>query len=216
MIVIFTIFQLLQSKIINRQLQIGLTGGIGSGKSIVGQLFSVLGIPVFISDIEAAKLMMLDKYVIGRIKKEFGKRVFRGQRVDRKKLASIVFDDDKKLKKLNAIMHPAVKRSYAKWLKEHGDSDYIIKEAAILIESGVYKALDKIILVTAPQETRIRRVLKREGMTRKDVLARMKNQWSDEKKKKYADYIIGNDGKSLILPMVLKLHKQLLSKKGNR
>ncbi len=170
---------------------IGLTGGIGSGKTTVANYLASLGIPVYIADIEAKKILDSPE-VVERLRSEFGEDIIADGKADRKKLAKIVFDDSRKLEKLNSIVHPAVREHFRKWLEEHNAHDIVVKEAAILFESGTYKEVDAIIHVTAPEEIRIRRVMDRDDVSREDVLARMKNQWSDHKKSELSDFNVLN------------------------
>lgn len=170
---------------------IGLTGGIGSGKSTIAEYIRSKGIPVYIAD-NQAKEVMNDPGVIKKVQEIFEENVIENEKLNRKKIAELVFSSPKLLKKLNEIVHPAVRENFDNWLKENKKSNFIVKEVAILFESGSYKDCDKIILVTAPQEVRIERVIKRDGVNREQVLERMQNQWSEEKKAEISDYIIEN------------------------
>jgi dephospho-CoA kinase len=170
---------------------IGLTGGIGSGKTTVAQLFLSLGIPVYITDLEARNLMRSDD-VLDQIKKVFGTAVFEKDVLIREKLSEIVFNDANKLAQLNGIVHPAVKMHFKQWLLEHQKDPFIIYESAILFESGSYKECDFVINVVAPLEIRIQRVIERDKTTREKVLERIKNQWNDEQKSSKSDFIIEN------------------------
>ncbi len=171
---------------------IGLTGGIGSGKSTIANYLKSKGIPIYVSDIEAKKVMEFSD-VIEKIIFFFGKEITTNSNtLDRQKLAEVVFNDPEKLKQLNAIVHPEVKKHYENWLKEHNDYTYIVKETAILFESGSYKDCDIIINITAPLETRIQRVIERDKTTRDKVLSRIKNQISDDERNAKSDYIIEN------------------------
>jgi dephospho-CoA kinase len=170
---------------------IGLTGGIGSGKTTVAQLFLSFDIPVYITDLEARNLMKSDA-VLDQIKKVFGTAVFEKGVLIREKLSEIVFNDANKLAQLNGIVHPAVKSHFKQWLLEHQKDPFIIYESAILFETGSYKECDFVINVVAPLETRIQRVIKRDKTTREKVLERIKNQWNDEQKSSKSDFIIEN------------------------
>jgi dephospho-CoA kinase len=170
---------------------IGLTGGIGSGKTTIANHFRSLGISVYIADDEARKIMQTPE-VIDAIKETFGETLFEGAVLKRDKLAEIVFNDSEKLQQLNAIVHPAVKRHFKKWLLEHKEFPIIIYEAAILFESGNYKDFDSIISVTAPLESRIQRVIERDKTTRDQVLGRINSQWTDEQRISKSDYVIEN------------------------
>lgn len=170
---------------------IGLTGGIGSGKTTVANLFMSFGVPVYITDLEAKNLMRSDE-VLDKIRNIFGTSIFENGILVREKLSEIVFNDPNKLAKLNAIVHPVVKRHFKAWLLNHKSVPFVIYESAILFESGSYKDCDFIINVIAPFETRIKRVMKRDNTTREKVLDRMKNQWNDEQKSSKSDFIIEN------------------------
>ena len=170
---------------------IGLTGGIGSGKTTVAQLFLSSEVPVYITDLEARNLMQSDD-VLDQIKKVFGTVVFEKDVLIREKLSEIVFNDADKLAQLNGIVHPAVKKHFKQWLLEHKKDPFIIYESAILFESGGYKECDFVINVVAPLETRIQRVIERDKTTREKVLERIKNQWNDEQKSSKSDFIIEN------------------------
>lgn len=170
---------------------IGLTGGIGSGKTTVANYFIEKGIPVYIADDEARKITD-SKRVTSKIKKIFGNEVIENNKVNRTSLANIVFNDKEKLAQLNAIIHPEVKKHFEKWLKSKLDDKFVIKESAILFESGSYLNCDAIIMVTAPLETRIERTIKRDNSSRESVLQRINNQMLDEEKIKKSDYIIQN------------------------
>ena len=171
---------------------IGLTGGIGSGKTTIANHFRVAGIPVYIADDEARKIMQSEE-IIEEIKKKFGTAIFENDILNREKLAQIVFNDPEKLKLLNAIIHPAVKKHFQNWILNHKNSPFIIYEAAILFESGSYKDCDKIITVTALQESRIQRVIKRDNTTREQILKRIDAQWNDDKRIAKSDFVIENN-----------------------
>lgn len=170
---------------------IGLTGGIGSGKTTISNYFLSLGIPVYIADTESKKL--LDHSDINKqIREEFGDSVFENAKVSREKLAQTVFNDKSKLNALNAIIHPAVREHFERWLMDQKDAPIVIKEAAILFESGSYVDCDKIITVITPLENRIERVMLRDNLSRKNVLQRIQNQWTDAQRISKSDYIIEN------------------------
>ncbi|WP_395065768.1 dephospho-CoA kinase [Flavobacterium sp.] len=172
---------------------IGLTGGIGSGKTTVANYLKSKGIPVYISDIEAKKVMEFPE-IISQISTTFGAQMISiDTTLDRRKLASIVFNDPEKLKKLNAIVHPAVKKHFDNWIIQHKQFPIIVKEAAILFESGSYKDCDAIITVSAPLEVRIERVLKRDATTREKVLQRINNQLSDQERIARSQYVVKNE-----------------------
>ena len=191
-------------------IKVGVTGGIGSGKTLVCSIFRHLGAPVYNADEEAKKLIHSNRAISNFIRSRFGNSLFIEGKLDRKKLAAIVFNDPAALNDLNAIVHPAVKKDFELWLKANSKAPYIIKEAAILFESGADKGLDQIITVTAPEELRIERVMKRDRVSPIEIKKRMSLQSSDEYKMKKSDYIIVNDGNQLILPQILIIHQQLL------
>ncbi|MCY1234128.1 Dephospho-CoA kinase [compost metagenome] len=170
---------------------IGLTGGIGSGKSSIAQHIESLGVPVYITDIEAKKILEIDA-VIAKVVALFGEDILDKEKIDKKKIAALVFQDPEKLRKYNNIIHPKVFLHFQNWVKQYENLPLVVKEAAILFESGSYKDCDKIILVTAPKETRIKRVMKRDGVSREAVEQRMAHQWDDEKKKALSDFVIEN------------------------
>lgn len=180
---------------------IGLTGGIGSGKTMVANYIKSLGIPVYIADDEARKIMDTHE-VIQAISSTFGNDILKDNIVNREKLSKLVFDNPEELKKLNAIIHPLVKKHFDNWLKDHSSFPFVVKEAAILFESGSYKYCDSIIAVTAPIETRIQRVLKRDKTSRENILKRMQNQWTDDLRIAKSDFVINNDS-------VKETHKQI-------
>lgn len=188
---------------------IGLTGGIGSGKSTVARMFQELGVPVYIADDEAKKLMNEDKEVRTKIIKLFGDKAYNSSGLNRKFIASKVFDDKELLEKLNSVVHPAVAKHFEKW-KVQQKAPYVIYEAAILFEKGGYKKCDYNILVTAPVNLRIERILLRDKVTVEEIQARMNNQWPDEKKEKMADVVLRNIDLSETKKDVLQIHKTFL------
>jgi dephospho-CoA kinase len=170
---------------------IGLTGGIGSGKTMVAEYFKSLGIPVYIAD-EEAKKMMTSNDIINALSNEFGKEILENGILNREKLAQLVFNNPKKLQKLNSIVHPEVKKHFDNWVEKHKNYPFVVKEAAILFESGSYKYCDTIITVNAPLETRLKRVMKRDKTDRESVLKRIENQWTDEQRIAKSNYVIYN------------------------
>jgi dephospho-CoA kinase len=188
---------------------LGVTGGIGSGKTTVCKLFESKGIPVYNSDERAKHLLAHHPEVKQQLLKVFGETVFTNNLPDRKKIAQLVFSDKEKLKLLNAIIHPKVKEDFEQWKKQQS-SKLIIKEAAILIESGAYKQVDKILVVTAPLQTRIQRVMQRDGVSKQDVESRLNNQFSDEERIKYSHFVIDNSGEKDLEQQVDEILKQLL------
>jgi dephospho-CoA kinase len=192
-------------------LKVGITGNIGSGKTTVSKMFEVLGIPVFYADAEAKKAMTADPVLIADIKKTFGDAAYLADgNLDRKYIANIVFNDDEKLTKLNALTHPAVFRAFDNWVARIKNVPYVIKEAALLFESTSFKMCDYSLLVTAPLDLRIQRVIKRDQITTEQVMAREAKQFTEDKKRQLADYIIENDEAQLLIPQVLELHDTFL------
>lgn len=190
-------------------IRVGLTGGIGSGKSVVAEIFRHLGVPVYHADAEAKKFYNSPD-VIQEISRTFGDLVpGPGGTVDFKALASIVFPDPIKLQELNSILHPRVEAGYLSWLAAYPDASYTIMEAAILFESGFGRLFDKTIMVMAPAELCISRVMVRDSVTREQVVQRMKNQWDPELKAERADYVLVNNERQLLLPRVIALHHTL-------
>ncbi|MAQ76139.1 MAG: dephospho-CoA kinase [Aquimarina sp.] len=192
---------------------IGLTGGIGSGKSTVARKFNELGVPVYIADDRAKSLMVKNPEIIKGIVKIFGDEAYLDGHLNRAFIAGQVFSDKSLLQKLNNIVHPAVEKDFQSWILEESKSSarYVIKEAAILFENGGYKKCDYTILVTAPKEERIQRVIERDHTNRQAVLDRIKNQWSDSKKVLLADFVIRNmDFKKTSL-IINKIHNKIIS-----
>ena len=194
--------------------KIGLTGGIGSGKSTIASFFNEFGIPVYIAD-DAAKRLMQTKRVIELVKMTFGDVVFENEVLNRAKLAEIVFNDVNKLSILNGIIHPVVKQDFDDWIITKKKYPYVVYEAAILFESGGYKECDVIITVIAPKEIRISRVVKRDNITREQVLDRMKMQWNDNDRLSKSDFIINNESLKIAKEEVLKILKILNIKQNS-
>jgi dephospho-CoA kinase len=189
-------------------LKVGITGGIGSGKTIVSRVFSVLGVPVYNADLSARKIMNADKNVKEKLAGSFGDNILKDGIPDRQALAQIVFNDPDALRRINEIIHPAVKSDFIYWVERHRHVPYIVKEAAILFESGAYTELDTVILVTAPEEIRIKRIMKRDGDSVANIRKRMANQWTDETKALKSGFIIENDNTSSVLPVILDMHSK--------
>lgn len=189
---------------------VGITGGIGSGKTTVCQLFAALGIPIYDADAAAKRLMTEDEALCKEISLLFGPEAYVDGELNRPFIAAQVFEHKALLEKLNALVHPAVASDTKSWAASQ-IAPYVLKEAALLIESGSYKQLDKLIVVSAPLELRISRVMKRNDLSKEQVLARIQHQMPEEEKLKYADYIILNDEEHLLLPQVIKLHTELTS-----
>ena len=191
-------------------LQIGITGGIGSGKSLVCKLFRQLGVAVYDADSHAKALMTTDGILVSQIKKEFGDLSYRPDgALNREWLAANVFSDSVKLEKLNSFVHPRVAADYGEWLQAHAKEPYVLKEAALLYETGSYRLLDKVVVVSAPEDIRKKRVLKRDAhRTVEQFNEIVEKQLPEDEKLKRADYIIVNDDATLLIPQVLKLHEK--------
>ena len=191
-------------------LKVGVTGGIGSGKTTVCNMFELLHVPVYYSDSRSKELIQSDSGLIQLIKSEFGDHLYsKENKLDRAALAAIVFNDAEKLGKLNSIVHPAVAKDFLNWCEQYTAEKYIIKESAILFEAIAHIDLDFIITVYADSETRLKRIQDRDHSKASDVLARMKNQLSDTDKMSRSDYVIFNDGKHSLIKQVLALHEEL-------
>lgn len=187
---------------------IGLTGGIGSGKTTVARMFEEYGIPIYIADTEAKNLMHTSNVIRQELQQLLGDNVYKEGQLDRKFMADKIFNDKQLLEKVNNIIHPRVETHFQEWKKKQ-NAPYCIKEVAILFENGGYKRCDKTILVIADEEERVARVMKRDGVKREKVLERMKNQWSDAKKIPLADYIINNQNIKTTEEEVKNLHRIL-------
>ena len=191
-------------------LRIGLTGGIGSGKSTVAHIFSVLGIPVYDSDTASKRLMAEDEILKDKIIQSFGKESYTKGRLNRKYLSEQVFSDPKKTDLLNSIVHPATIKDAEEWMKKQ-NSPYLIKEAALIFESGSNRFLDKVIGVSSPLSLRMERTMKRSNISAEQVKTRINLQMDEEEKMALCDYIIVNDEQQMLIPQVLLLHKKFLS-----
>lgn len=192
-------------------LKIGITGGIGSGKTTVARIFEVLGIPVYYADDAAKRIMNEDETLKQQIIKNFGEGSYTDGRLNREYLAAIVFSDKKKLAILNALVHPATIRNSIAWMKKQKTS-YAIREAALIFESGVQGQLDYVIGVSAPLELRIERAMLRDKLTRQQVQERMDRQINETIKMRLCDFVIINDEKQPVIPQVMRLHDQLSQK----
>jgi dephospho-CoA kinase len=190
-------------------LTLGVTGGIGSGKTSVCRVFDVLGVPVFSADREAQEIMKTDNVIIGKINSIVGKDLYINGSLNRKELATIIFNDSTLLEKVNSVVHPAVFDRFRKWVSEQ-TTPYVIMEAAILFESGASKYVDKIATVIAPVEQRVERVILRNKLSREEVLERMRNQMDDTTRIKLSDFIISNSENDMIIPAILKIHHDIL------
>ncbi len=192
-------------------LKIGITGGIGVGKSVVARIFKILGVPTYDADKEAKAIMYTNDQVRAALVDTFGKEVYHADgSLDRAWLSARVFSNETELKKLNAIVHPAVIQAGEDWADAQTTA-YSLKEAALLFESGSYKALDYCILVSSPEDVRIQRVMARDGVTEAEVRQRMSKQMSDAEKEALADFIIYNDDEHSLIEQVMQLHQQFLS-----
>ena len=185
---------------------IGLTGGIGSGKSVVAKVFATLGIPVFNADDEAKRIMQTSTEIKTKLIEQFGTDIYNAHGLDKEKLASIVFNDSFQLQLLNAIVHPVTIQAAKDWAAKQ-TSPYVIKEAALIFESGAADGLFKVIGVTAPISIKIHRVMQRDGITKDQVDARMRNQISDTIKMRLCDYVIKNNNQQMVIPQVLEIDK---------
>ena len=190
-------------------IKVGITGGIGSGKSTVCEVFKVLGIPVFEADQVARQLMNYDAKVRIQLINLFGSCVYLpDQTIDRKFLSGIVFNNPSLLADLNSIVHPAVRNAFDDWCQNQ-QSPYVLQEAAILFESGFYKLMDKTIVVDTDEAERIQRVMKRDGTSEEQVRERIRNQWTDEQRIKLADFVINNNDNELIIPQIVEIDKKI-------
>ncbi|MDR0726125.1 MAG: dephospho-CoA kinase [Prevotellaceae bacterium] len=191
-------------------LKVGLTGGIGSGKSIVGKIFSILGVPVYQADIAAKRLYDTDDELRNGIKSLFGEHLYASGTLDRKKLANIIFANNADLKKINELVHPAVCRDFFEYVSRLPDSTpYVIHEAAILYEAKTEDLFDIIINVWAPEKLKIKRVLARDNTNETEVNQRIAAQLPDELKCKLSNYVITNDDKTPVLPQILLIHNEI-------
>lgn len=193
-------------------IKLGVTGGIGSGKTTVCRVFNVLGIPVFEADKDAREIMDNDLIVKRKINSIAGKDLYNSGSLDRKSLAELMFNNKAMLAKVNSLVHPVVFDHFLQWDKEQ-TAPYIILEAAILFESGGSKLLDKVVSVIAPVEERIERVMQRNCLSREQILERIHNQMDDEARIRLSDYVINNADNDMIIPVILKIHKEILTLK---
>lgn len=188
---------------------VGLTGGIGSGKTTVAKMFEEFGIPVYIADTEAKLLMNRSKIIKRKLKQLLGDDAYVDEQLNRTFVASKIFNNKTLLEDVNAIVHPRVAKHFKRWLAKQS-APYIIKEVAVLFENGSYKECDYIITVSAPVEVRIQRVLKRDNSTRTKVNAIIKNQWSDDQRFRYSDFMINNENLDHTKEQVKKIHAKIL------
>ncbi len=193
--------------------KVGITGGIGSGKSYVCEVFRNLNIPVFNADDVANNIIENDPEIKVFYKNLFGNDIYGNGQLNRVKVAKKVFNDDQLLRQVNQAIHPVVFKKFNNWVKENEKHPYVIKEAAIIFESGAEKELDFVITISAPEELRLKRVMHRDQVDRKTVKARIRKQWTEEDRIKHADFVIVNDEKTLLLPQVLEIHQKLIRQK---
>jgi len=190
-------------------LKIGLTGGIGSGKTTVAKVFELLDVPVYYADAASKRLYKTDKQLIKKMKEHFGDDIYNQDELNRTKLASIVFDNPEKLNLLNSLVHPPTIEDAQQWMQTQ-TTLYVIKEAALLFESGSVASLDYVIGVYAPQHVRLKRVIDRDQTTRQDVVNRMNRQINEEIKMKLCDFVITNNEQELVIPQVMKVHNRII------
>jgi len=190
-------------------LRIGITGGIGSGKTTVTKIFSLLGVPVYYADDAAKRLMNEDVDLMNRIVAQFGSDAYESGKLNRKYLASIVFNNKEKLELLNSLVHPATIMDSESWMRQQQEKPYAIKEAALIFESGAHAGLDYVIGVSAPQELRIARAMERENISREEVIQRMRKQINEAIKMRLCDFVVRNDEREAVIPQVMALHKKL-------
>lgn len=196
-----------------KPLRVGLTGGIGSGKTIVAKVFNALGVPVFYADKAAKQCMQEDEALKQKLQTTFGTAIYKEGVLQRTALAQIIFNNEAALQQVNALVHPAVQQRFEQWCLEQ-NTPYVLKEAAILFESGSDKGLDAVVCVSAPEALRIQRVVQRDGVQEEQVQARINKQWPQDKKIAQSDYHICNDDKSLLMPQILKVHQAILERVG--
>ncbi|CAN5811699.1 dephospho-CoA kinase [soil metagenome] len=201
-------------------LRIGITGGIGSGKTTVAKIFEVLGVPVYYSDDAARRLMNEDRELQQKLIKHFGPAIFENGQLNRSLLASIVFNDPAKLVLLNAAVHPVTIADAEKWMKQFSagggkNTPYAIKEAALVFESGAQNKLDYVIGVHAPYKLRLQRAMQRDNLTKEEVESRMEKQMDETKKMNLCNFIVTNDEDQLLIPQVMELHKKLIALNDN-
>lgn len=190
-------------------LKLGVTGGIGSGKSTVCKVFGVLGIPVFLADDEAKRIQDNDRDIQIKINSIVGKDLFSSGKLNRPELAKIIFNNKELLEKVNSLIHPAVFRSFGEWVNKQ-DSPYSIMEAAILFESGAFRLMDRIVTVVTPLEERIERLVSGNRLSREQIMERIKNQIDDESRVKQSDFVISNSENDMIIPAIIGIHEEML------
>jgi dephospho-CoA kinase len=194
-------------------MKIGLTGGIGSGKTTVAKIFEVLGVPVYYADDAAKKIMNENEGLKKKLAELFGSETYANGVLNRTFLASVVFNSSEKLALLNSLVHPLTMQDAERWIAQQ-NAPYIIKEAALVFESDVWKQMDKVIGVSAPYALRLTRTMQRDNITREAVEARMAKQMNEDEKMKRCDFVIYNDEQQLLVPQALALHERLLARAG--
>jgi dephospho-CoA kinase len=197
-------------------LKVGITGGIGSGKTMVCRIFEVLGIPIYYADFHAKRLMETDPGIKQELAKLFGPSVVIQGKINKENLARIIFNNSDALRSVNSLVHPSVRKDFIGWANKMSEHFYIIEEAAILFESGAYKLLDFNITVSAPEEMRIKRVMERDHTTREAVLSRISKQMTEQERNSIADAVIFNDESEFLIPQVITLHNKLIELAGNQ
>jgi dephospho-CoA kinase len=190
-------------------IKVGITGGIGSGKSLICKVFSKLGVPVYIADEVARFLMDHNAEIRSDLISVFGEGIYTGEKLDRTRLAGLIFDDPGLLAGVNKIVHPRVGSDFEQWCKSYNHLPFVIHESAILFESNAFQMFDYVILVTAPQEIRLQRVVTRQGMSREKILRIMNNQLPEEEKIVRSHFVLKNDGITLILPLILSIYSEM-------
>jgi dephospho-CoA kinase len=193
--------------------QVGVTGGIGSGKTLVCSVFNKIGIPVYDADSRARTLMNQEPGLVSEIRELLGPEAYREGSLNRKYVAGKVFTDPDLLNQLNGIVHPAVREDYLQWVREQAGVPYVIEEAAILFESGAHRFMDLTVLVYAPEDLRIRRVMERDGVSEGYVRVRMRRQMNEDEKRELADKMINNDETEMLLPQIIRLHQHIVNNK---
>lgn len=196
-------------------LKVGLTGGIGSGKTTVARIFEILQIPVYYADVQAKLLMHENSALREAITQVFGQQIYKSKGLDTKALARIVFQDAKALTQLNALVHPVVRNDFIRWAKIQQKAPYVVEESAILLETGLYKDFDCIVSVLCPLEERTKRLLERDATTEKQIQARIAAQVTDTVREEKSDYILQNGKDDLLLPQVIALDKAIRTSKRN-
>lgn len=192
-------------------LKVGVTGGIGSGKTVVCKIFESLSVPVYYADQEARRLSNYHPDIVSGVKRIFGENIYNERGLNRKMVGELAFKDEFLLAALNEIIHPIVALHFNQWLLRNEEASFVVKESAILFESGASESMDKVITVTSPSELRIERVMNRDGFGREEILSRMKCQMHEEERVKKADFVIKCDDVDLVIPQVIQLNNYLVA-----